>query len=172
MRPIKALQTLDDAVIILRSEMLRLTGLQNDFIINALSAYGADLAKILQDAQDSIQESIQQTSLNPTATINDTLVLIEASSNVDSNDNMMLKSNAYSAYSLHVIVYGESAEEVATSLKAKLLQIDEKVKLDMLGVHISSISNIESMNEFKNEVMWQRRDMDIHFAFRREYTFD
>jgi len=57
-------------------------------------------------------------------------------------------------------------------LKTMLLQIDEKVNLNSKGVQIAKISDIVAMNEFKNEVMWQRRDFDIFFAFRREYTFE
>ena len=168
MRPIKNLASLDDAIVILRSEIMSITDFEGQFVINALSAYGADLAKILQDAQ----ESIQQTSLNPTASTNDTMILFEAFNNDDSNNNMLLKDNAYSAYRLHLTIYGESAEETSIMLKAMLLQIDEKVKLNTKGIQISKISNIEPMNEFKNEVMWQRRDMDIYFAIRRMYTFE
>ena len=168
MMEIRPLQSLDDAIIILRAEILMLTALQGQFVINALSAYGADLAKILQDAQ----ESIQQTSLNPVATENDTLILFEVRNNQDSNDNMLQNDDAYAAYVMHLTIYGEHSEELSAKLKASLLQIDEKAKLNYAGVQISKISNVESINEFKNEVMWQRRDMDIFFAFRRMYTFE
>lgn len=168
MKPIKALQSLDDAIVILRNAILRLTGLGSQFVVNALSAYGTDLAKMLFD----MQESIRQPDSNPAMSENDSLLLFEAISDNDSNDNMMQQSDAYNAYRLHVIIYGEGSEEIAVKLKARLLLIDEKVNLNTQGVQIRSISNIESMNEFKNEVMWQRRDMDIHFAFRREYTFE
>lgn len=166
MTPIKALETLDVALIILRAKIIALTGLEQDFVLDALSAYGTDLAKVLSEAQ----ESIKQKALNPTETVNDTLILLEARNDIDSSDNMFEKQNAYGAYILHVTIYGESAEEISMKLKAKILLIDEKVDLNMKGVQIRSISNIESVNEYKNEVMWQRRDMDIHFAFRRIYT--
>lgn len=168
MKPIKELTSLDDAIVILRNEILAITKLDGQFVVNALSAYGADLAKMLEN----VQESISQTSLNPESTVNDSLIIFEALNDDDSNNNMLLKENAYSAYRLHIIIYGESAEELSIKLKSMLLQIDEKTKLNMSGVHISKISNIEAMNEFKNEVMWQRRDMDIYFAFRRMYTFE
>lgn len=168
MKPIKALESLDDAIVILRNEIMRITGLDSQFVINALSAYGADLAKILHDAQ----ESIKQTSINPVNEENDTMILFEPLNDEDSNNNMMLKENAYAAYRLHIIIYGDAAEELSVRLKSSLLQLDEKVKLNSQGVHISKISNIEPANEFKNEVMWQRRNMDVHFAFRRMYTFE
>lgn len=168
MKPIKSLQSLDDAIVILRSKILELTGLDGQFVISALSAYGADLAKVLSDAQDSIA----QTSLNPTSSVNDSLIVFEPISDTDSNNNMLLHDDAYAAYRLHLIFYGDSAEELSIKLKSKMLQIDEKVNLNSQGVQISRISNVESMNEFKNEVMWQRRDMDIYFAFRRMYTFE
>ena len=173
MKPIKALESLDDAIVILRSEILSITGFESQFVINALSDYGADLAKVLHDAQESInaQESIKQSSLNPTSPIDDTLILFEPMNDMDSNNNMLLQEDAYAAYKLHITIYGDHAEELSIRLKSMLLQIDEKVKLNMSGVQIAKISNIESMNEFKNEVMWQRRDFDIHFAFRRMYTF-
>lgn len=168
MKPIKSLASLDDAIIILRNKILEITKLDGQFVINALSAYGADLAKILSDAQ----KSIKQKALNPTETVDDTMILFEALNDDSSNNNMFLKENTYAAYKLHIIIYGEHAEEMSMKLKTMLLQIDEKVNLNSKGVQIAKISDIVAMNEFKNEVMWQRRDFDIFFAFRREYTFE
>lgn len=168
MMSIIPLKSLDDAIIILRNKIIDITKLDGQFVLNALSIYGTDMSKVLLDAQDGIK----QDGINPTETINDTLILFEPRNEPDSLNNMMQKEDAYSAYILHVIMYGEHAEELSMMLKANLLQIDVKAKLNYDGIQISRISDIEAMNEFKNETMWQRRDMDVHFAFRREYTFE
>ena len=73
----------------------------------------------------------------------------------------------YAAYKMHIIAYGNDAEEFIQTMSVKLLDIDNKVMLNIKGVHISSISDVTSVNEYKNETLWQRRDIDINFAFRR-----
>ena len=160
---IPALTSLDDAVILLRAEIVKLTKLNEAFVINVLSAYGADLSKLL----DTAQQSIKHPDSDPEEKTSDDMVLFEVISDDESNNNMMYQGDIYAAYKMHLIIYGDESEEIAVNLKSNLLMIDEKVKLHFSGVQITSISNITSVNEFKNEVMWQRRDMDISFAFRR-----
>lgn len=163
MSVIKPLIYLNDAILILRDKIIELSDLRSDFVINSLSAYGPDLSKLLDDVQVSIKER----NIDPEEKKNDTLVVFEVRNNADSNNNMFQQDVMYSGYVMHLIIYGESAEDVAKKLKSRLLLADNKYELRRNGVHISRISNIESENEFKNEVMWQRRDLDIYFAFRR-----
>lgn len=164
MSMIHGVQSLDEAIVILRNKIVEISGLQNEFVINSLSVYGADLAKII----DETQYSIKQKALNPTETVNDSMIVFEVMNDEGSTDNMLQDFIKYAAYVMHITVYGESAEELAHSIKKELLMFETKAKLNYDGVHISSISNINAMNEFKNSVMWQRRDFDVNFAIRRQ----
>ena len=163
MSVIKRLEQLDDAIIILRDAIIEYTCIDGEFVINALSAYGPDLSKLLND----VQVSIHTKGSNPEEKRRDCLIIFEIRNNADSSNNMYQQEELYSGYAMHIIIYGECAEEMSKRLKQQLLLLDNKYQLRRNGVHISSISNIESLNEFKNEVMWQRRDFDIYFAFRR-----
>lgn len=163
MSVIQALNSLDDAIIILRNAIIDITKLDGQFVINALSIYGADLAKIKAEAQESIKHS----GSDPENTDVDTMIIFEVTRNEDSQNNMIQADVVYAAYKMHLILYGDNAEETSITLKKELLKFDEKAVLNFKGVQISSISNITAVNEFKNETLWQRRDMDIFFAFRR-----
>lgn len=163
MPPIKALDTLNEATVILRNKIIEISKLSSEYVINALSVYGADLAKILEE----IQYSIKTAGSNPENMVNDTLIVFEVRNNTSSSNNMIQKDVVYAAYTMHIIIYGEASEELSVKLKTGLLEIDTKCALREEGVHIMSISNIDAINEFKNSVLWQRRDFDIQFAFRR-----
>ena len=163
MSVIKALNSLDDAVLILRNAMIEKLNVDGQQVLNALSVYGADLAKIVQDVQDSIKHE----GSDPENTQSDVLILFEVSNDEDSKNNMIQGEVVYEACKMHLTIYGDDSEEVSVKLKTALLEADEKVALNLQGVQIASISNISAVNEFKNETLWQRRDMDIYFAFRR-----
>lgn len=161
---IKALGALDDATKILRSEIIAISGVSDELVLNALTSYGADLNRIL----DEVAQGLEHSHSNPEDPRDDLLILFENRSDDSSSDNVFHAGVTYQAYKMHIIIYGDGAEEMAVRIKNGLLLLDEKAKLDHEGVHIASVSNIESMNEFKNETMWQRRDFDISFAFRRD----
>ena len=85
MSVIKALNSLDDAVLILRNAMIEKLNVDGQQVLNALSVYGADLAKIVQDVQDSIKHE----GSDPENTQSDVLILFEVSNDEDSKNNMI-----------------------------------------------------------------------------------
>ena len=167
MSAIKQLKSLDAAIIILRTNIIAITSIPDALFLNALSVQGTDLAKVKEEAEESVQDGLKQKGADPVTQVSDLLVLFDVGSNNGSRNNMIERSVNYAAYKMHIIAYGNDAEEFMQNMSVKLLDIDNKVKLNLAGVQVSSISDVTSINEYKNETLWQRRDIDIDFAFRR-----
>ena len=159
---INSISSIEDAERVIRSALIDAGGLSDEYVINALSAYGADLATVFDDYQSSIAHP----SASPEEERDEAIVIFETRCNTDSKDNCIDCDVIHQAYTMHVTIYGDRSDSLARKIKAYLLDIDSKLHMQIHGVHISSVSNIESKNEFKNEVMWQRRDFDIGFSVR------
>lgn len=71
---------------------------------------------------------------------------------------------------LKVILYGKSAELIAVKFKARLESSEVRDKLWHQGIKFDEISSIESVHEFKNEVVYFRTDININFSFRLDIS--
>ena len=54
---------------------------------------------------------------------------------------------------------------MAKTLKARFES--EKVREDLLdsGIHLMQVTNIDTLNEFMNEVIWHRASFDLNIAY-------
>lgn len=156
---INSITNLNSAIIALRKYLIINSELDSSRVLNSLSLNGTELDKLLED---SIYNSIESS--------NDTL-LFEVSEN-ESNSNMSEDDNEnndiiyYKMYTCHIIIYGDNSDNIALKLASRMRS---NVVIDAIyndGIYIEDISNPQSINEFKNNLMWFRTDFDISFGVR------
>lgn len=138
---------------IIREMLIRESGLNEQYVRNALSMYGSYMS-------DSYSESIWK-SLTP----NQSLIFFEISDRDNDSDMSEKRSDGYfhifSSYQVHIIIYGDNAENLSNTL---LSRIRGEVCRDWClsnDIYLEKISNATSVNEYKNGVLWERNDFDI-----------
>ena len=144
----------------LRTCLISQSGLTGDFIRNSLSLYGEDLQKAL----NNLLQPDEYTSI----TGSDTMILFKLSldSEVDIhasfiNDKDESKIYYYKSFEYFLYIYGDSSDDIALKLKARLRSQAVRDALQEKGIHIISIENPEQVNEYINDVMWKRCDLSI-----------
>lgn len=141
---------------LLRNMLITQSQLIPNRVLNGNSIRGQDLEKMI--------DSNIYISYN----LSDCVIIFELFTRTSEENISMIKSNnsllLYSSYNMHLIIYGNKSEQLAQILKARLES--EKNRFDMynLGIQIEEISNITTINDFKNETIWIRSDFDIDFA--------
>ena len=153
--------SLEDAEKILAAEITEICDLPKTSVLNGLSLYGAELDYY----RDQFVESIDpEEGFIVFESVNDT----NSENNMIENDYETDDSYCYFAYQLKIAIYGDQSDKLSKLLKAKILLLDRKAVLALKGIQITKISNISSLNEFRNSSMWQRRDMTIDFVLRQK----
>lgn len=142
---------------IIRNELIKQSGLKGQFVRNITSTYGQDLDMLLSHSNYSSLER------------DNVCILFEIEEDdIDqiSEEESTNHSSIYCYNVVKLVIYGNSSDYVAKQLKARFET--DKVRDDLInqGVYLSNISNIRSINEFKNNVMWLRTDLDLHIAFK------
>lgn len=150
----------------LRNMLVTQSEINSDKVLNALSIYGTELDKLLSE---SIYTSIDQL---------DSVILFELI-NRDSNSNVSFNEyeqtslgtidnnvTYYKCYTLKLIIYGDSSSDVANKIVARFRT--EKVKEDLYenGIYLERVTDPISLNEFKNNTMWLRNDIDIDIGVK------
>lgn len=147
----------DDIIILLRKEIMNQLSLDGKYVVNALSVYGPDM--------NVGQTNTVFNSVKPT----DTFIIFELEEE-NGNDNMQEDMGdhilTYVEYSFNLYIYGNKAGINSHILKSRLMSPELIEGLEEKGIHIRTIEEPASINEFINNVMWQRRDMSIHISVR------
>ena len=65
-------------------------------------------------------------------------------------------------------MYGESSTNIASKLIARLRMEDSVMTLQEAGIHVESIQNSNTFNEFMNGTVWLRNDFDIYISCELE----
>ena len=147
---------------ILRAQLIAQSGISAELIRDATTEYGSFLD---MNSSGSIFESLTPTN---TALLFE-LKTRESSINMSrTNDNDSI--TFFRAYQLRVILYGDNSGNVANMLVARFRT--EKVRNSLLakGVYVETVSEPERITEFKNNIVWQRNDIEINVSCEVELT--
>lgn len=142
----------------LRTILMTQSGVDGQFVRNALSTFGETLDKLLfKQTYDTICPC-------------DVLILFELRSRENETDVSMTERDDtvtyYKSYELYVIIYGDKAADVANMLIARMRTEAVRLRLLDLGIYLESVSNDTSLNEFKNNVMFNRHDIRFNISCR------
>lgn len=149
---------------ILKQTIATQSELSDDRVLNALSIYGTELDKVLAGTDD-VYESIDQSN---------TTLLFELKSRPATSDVSMTETEEndddsityYKAFRLHLIIYGDLSSDVAIKLVARFRTEDVRLSLYEQGVYLEKIDDPFILNEYKNETMWLRNDIDIDISVK------
>lgn len=141
---------------ICRKYLISQSSVGGEFVRNALSTYGETLDKLLyKTTYDGISPC-------------ETLILFELKARQSDSNKSMTEADdnvtIYKSYTLYVIIYGSNSATIANTLIARLRTAAIRSALYDEGVYIESVSDDESVNEFKNNVMWHRHDIKLNIS--------
>lgn len=148
----------DDLEKLLREEISVQSELPLDRVLNSLSLYGTELDTYLME---NIYVSIEQP---------DTLVLFELTSRKSNSDvsmNIQTEDDFITydkAFRLNLIMYGSSSSDVALKLVARFRTEEVRNNLYEKGIYLEKVEDPYILNEYKNETMWLRNDVNIDIA--------
>lgn len=156
--------TFNDALIALRKQILLLTGLSNNYVINGDSVYGPTAYKMVSDI------------IGITPGLSDTFIIFEFKEIENDSYGITFDSDnngyAFIPYGLFLKIYGDNAHEVAAQLQSGLKFSGTVEALYNQGIKYISISNIQSVNEFINGVRWPRCDLELDILCCLKSNFD
>ena len=148
---------------IIRNVLIEQSELEQDKVLNSLSTYGTELDKVLED---TIYVSIDK----PEVVILYELQTRESSSDVsfdDFDEQNNLDIITYDkAHRVKLIMYGNDSSTLAMKLIARLRTAVIRQQLYDSGVYLEKVSDPHTINEYKNETMWLRNDIDIDIAVK------
>lgn len=162
----KSFDNVSDLEKILRQALITQSTLAPERVLNSLSMYGTELDKLLSE---NICESIDQ---------NDTTMLFELTSReatsdvsmTETQDNDLNLITYYKAFRLKVIMYGNSSSDIALQLAARFRTEEVRNDLYEQGIYLEKITDPFIINEYKNETMWLRNDVDIDIGVKFSFT--
>lgn len=148
--------------VILRSQIIAQSGIDAELVRDATTEYGAFLD---MNTSGSIFESL---------TPSNTVALFELKTR-ESSTNMSRTNDDdsivfFRTYQLRVMLYGDDSGNIANMLVARFRT--EKVRNSLLAseVYVESVSEPERITEFKNNIVWQRNDIDINVSCEVDLT--
>ena len=183
----KALKNFKNLLKTLREALIAQSQLLPERILNALSLEGTELDKLLQDSQTEYN-SIEQED----TTILFELMALPSSSNVSMeegdiytardltcNDTTICSDDVicgdfvidrsityYKMYRLHLMMYGEDSSYTAAKLAGRFRSQETKSNLYSSDIYIETVSDPDVINEFKNNIMWLRNDLNIDLGVK------
>lgn len=141
---------------LMRDQLIKQSQLSPKRVLNALSIHGEDLDELISG---SVYGSIEPSN---------EVILFELRSRNDGSNVTFTEENGeitcYKSYSLRIIIYGDESTTLVNKIMSRFRTI--KVRNDLLskGVYVEKISDPEKINEYKNDSMWIRNDMDIDIS--------
>lgn len=140
----------------IRSKIIDCLQIDGCFVRDAADVYGSDLD---MKRSNEIFTSIARTKC---------LVLFSLYAANDENDVSMQEDSLHitrcQSYTLKLILYGDESTQKAYELLSKMLTAKSRSELFNKGILIKSISNPETIKEFKNGSVWLRADMNIEIS--------
>ena len=139
--------------ILLRKVLIQNSRVRETRILNALSARGIDLSDIIND---TIYDSYS---------MSDVFILFELIKSLDGDNYITEKNDDYmlsiNTYTFHIMIYGNKSEECSQYIKSAFKQEEIVSELRDKGIFIRGVSTGESINEFINNSLWRRTDLNI-----------
>lgn len=138
---------------VIRSFLVQQSKLDEQYVRNALSIYGS--------YADQSYNGIDWSSIETTQS----LIFFELANRSNDSDVSEMNSEGiikiYTSYQVHVIIYGDDSKNLANTLIARLRSARCRDLLLEQDIYLERVSNSDSVNDFKNGVLWQRNDFDI-----------
>jgi len=139
------------------------SGLNSLRILNADSVRGTDLSQLISESE----------TYSPK--LSNSFLLFELLENPNKdhfitkgeNENRMM---AIQSYNFHLMIYGNNSPIDAQRILTIFKNEDLVLNLRDSGIYVDGISPVESINEFINNTLLLRRDLDIMIQVR--YQFD
>lgn len=152
---IRPINSMHDADKILREMIINLSELDPKKVLNSNSVRGVSLEKLID------------TNIYTSYNLNDNIILFDVTPTTSENnltqeyeDSLLI----YHAYKLHLVIYGNSSDSLALFLKARIEEEENRIKMHEKGILIEEVNDITSLNEFINDTLWIRNDLDILFS--------
>lgn len=150
---IKTLSSTDELAIILRKELISQSGIDDSLVRNVESKFGTELSEFTDN--DIVK------GLN----FNNVMILFDLDDRQNDSDVSQTQSDDsiiyYKSYILRVIIYGKNSNDLSTNLVARFRTQIERTRLQDKGIYIEEVSNPTELNEFYNNILWERHDFDI-----------
>lgn len=141
---------------IIRAALIAQSGLNGKFVRNSLSLHGEALEKVLSE---QIYTSIDGS---------DSLMLFELQSRQNDADMSETEDDEsisyYKSFKIYVIIYGDNSTNLANTLSARFRTERVRRQLQSEGLYLETISDSQKINEYKNETMWIRNDIEIDIS--------
>lgn len=155
--------TYTDLIINIRKELINQSELDGNFVINAVSVRGPALKKLISEDQS--------TSLN----LHDGFIIFELLEDKNSETNIILHNDDNSSdnitqYKLLLKIYGNTCHEISQKLTARFKMQDIIMELYSKGIWVKNISFPETINEFINDTVWPRCDIEMTIIVRYNIT--
>lgn len=145
----------DRLVKYLRQMLILATELDSSMVRNALSVFGTSL-----DARE--KQNVFDTICN-----DDLLLLFELLLDPSDSDCSMTESDDsisyFKGFRLKIIIYGKKSFWAAMLLTGRFRSDAFRSNFVANGINLRDISEATSINEFMNDVMWNRSDLEITF---------
>lgn len=139
---------------IIREHLILESGIQEEFVRAAHSEYGTDLDKKNGSVFNSIEKS-------------DTVMLFEISSEDSEMSNSEETSEGlvyHLTFRVQVIMYGDDTLTLSKVLAARLRTQKSRELLHDKGIHLRTVSNPTKIEDFKNDTIWMRNDIEMQIA--------
>ena len=154
----------EDALKILRQLILGYTNLPSEFVLNGDSIYGPDAWKMISEL------------IGESPSLEDTFIVFEFKEIPNDSfgitdydaDNMF----AIAPYGLFLKIYGDKCHAVAYKLAALFKYPTAVQELYAYGLKIINTSQVNSLNEFINNVRWPRCDIEIDVLCNLKNNFE
>ena len=153
----------EDIIKVLGKFLDTYSGIKPDNILNADSIRGTDISEMISESQ----------SYSPS--VSKSFVLFElledengehfATSGTASNQMITIQT-----YNFHLMIYGNSAPTDAQKISAIFKQADDALELHENGVFVKGVSPIEPINEFINNTLLLRRDLNIKIEVKFNFN--
>lgn len=145
--------TYENALKTLRQLILDYTNLPNEFVLNGDSIYGPDAWKMISEL------------IGESPTLTDTFIVFEfkeiPNDSFGITDYDINNMFGIAPYGLFLKIYGDYCHSVAYKLAALFKYPAAIENLYANGIKIINTSQINSLNEFINNVRWPRCDIEI-----------
>lgn len=141
---------------IIRNALIKQSGLSSNNVLNALSLHGEDLDKKLSKqyyGSYETNESVLLFELNSRQSTSNT-------SFTDDDDKIVY----YRSFTVSVTLYGDDSSDIASNIVARLRTADSKLALYSDGIYLEAVSEPTTLNEYKNETMWIRNDIELSLS--------
>lgn len=149
----KTLSNINDIEKIVRKYLISQSQLESKFVRNSLSLHGEELEKLIFE---QVFTSID---------VSDCMILFELKSRDNSLDFSETEKDGslsyYKSYTIYTIIYGDNSTNIANKLVTRFRTEKIRQSLQNDGVYLEKVSEPSKLNEYKNETMWIRNDIEI-----------